>query len=44
MTKIKTSVLLLYCTVSPAPRLLLAQVQRPGVSAGREAFPMMNFS
>ena len=44
MTKIKTSALLLSCTVSMAPCLLLAQVQRPGeYPRGEKSSPMMNF-
>src|SRR6202521_2335357 len=44
MTKIKTSALLLSCTVSLASCLLLAQVQRPGeYPRGEKPSPMMNF-
>src|SRR4029077_5815210 len=44
MTKIKTSALLLSCTVSLASWLLLAQVQRPGeYPRGEKPSPMMNF-
>ena len=44
MTKIKTSALLLSCTISLASGLLLAQVQRPGeYPRGEKPSPMMNF-
>src|SRR5580704_7293622 len=44
MTKTKTSALLLSCTVSLAPCLLLGQVQRPGeYPRGEKPSPMMNF-
>src|ERR1700685_3055057 len=43
MTKIKTSALLLSCTVSLTSCLLLAQVQRPGeYPRGEKPSPMMN--
>ena len=44
MTKIKSSALLLFCTVSLASCLLLAQVQRPGeYPRGEKPSPMMSF-
>src|ERR1700747_3745140 len=44
MTKIKSSALVLFCTVSLASCLLLAPVPRPGEdSRGEKAAPMMNF-
>ena len=44
MTKIKSSALGLFCTVSLASCLLLAQVQRPGeYPRGEKPSPMMNF-
>src|SRR5215469_16955506 len=44
MTKIKTSALLLSCTVSLLSCLLLAQVQRPGeYPRGEKPSQMMNF-
>src|ERR1700756_291143 len=44
MMKIKSSALVLFCTVSLASCLLLAQVQRPGeYPRGEKASPMMNF-
>ena len=44
MTKIKSSALVLFYTVSLACCLLLAQVQRPGeYPRGEKPSPMMNF-
>ena len=44
MTKIKSSALVLFCTVSLASCLLLGQVQRPGeYPRGQKPSPMMNF-
>src|SRR5580692_3407012 len=44
MTKMKTSALLLSCTVSLASGLLQAQVQRPGeYPRGEKPSPMMSF-
>ena len=44
MPKIKFSALALFCIVSLAPCLLLAQVQRPGeYPRGEKPSPMMNF-